>query len=87
MLVTVARYRAITGDNATPAVTVSAKIELAQELLADALDRELEEAERTETLWPTRDGYLWPSCTPITAHSATIGCAATTASIEPVESR
>ena len=65
MLVTVLRYRAITGDTATPDIGVSAKVELAQELLADALGRELAEAERTETLWPTRDGYLWPTCTPI----------------------
>ena len=64
-LLTVARYRAITGDTATDAVSVSAAIEEAEELLADALGRELEEADRTETLWPTRDGYLWPSCVPI----------------------
>lgn len=64
-LVTIARYRAITGDTASHSVEVSAKLELAGELLADALDRELEEAERTETLWPTRDGWLWPSCVPL----------------------
>jgi hypothetical protein len=40
---------------------------VAADLLADALDRELESAERTETLWPTRDGMLWPTCVPITA--------------------
>jgi hypothetical protein len=65
-LVTIARYRAITGDTATDAVTASAAIELAEELLADVLDRELASVERTETLWPTRDGYVWPSCVPIT---------------------
>lgn len=66
-VLTVARYRAITGDTTTESGTVSARIEDAEELLADALGRELEEAERVETLWPTRDGYLWPSCTPIVA--------------------
>jgi hypothetical protein len=72
MLLTITRYRAITGDTATESVAVSAAIEeaeelLAEELLGDTLDRELEEAERTETLWPTRDGYLWPTCVPIVA--------------------
>lgn len=66
-VITIARYRAITGDTASQAVAASAAIEAAEDLLADALGRELESAERTETLWPTRDGYVWPSCTPITA--------------------
>jgi hypothetical protein len=64
-VLTIARYRAITGDTATESATVSARIEDAEELLADALDRELEQATRTERLWPTRDGYLWPSCLPL----------------------
>lgn len=72
MLVTVDRYRAITGDVATATVAVSAAIEDAEDLLADALGRELASAERTERLWPTRDGYLWPSCVPITASTYTI---------------
>lgn len=65
LLVTIARYRAITGDTATQSVDVSAKIEHAQDLLADALDRELAEDEYTETLWPTRDGYVWPRNLPL----------------------
>lgn len=66
MIVTVARYQAITGDTATPSPTVSAKLELAQELLEDVLGRSLEHGTYTETLWPTRDGYVWPSVVPVT---------------------
>lgn len=65
-LVTFARYQSITGDTATPEYLVSARIEYAVELLEDELARPLASAERTETLWPTRDGRLWPSATPIT---------------------
>lgn len=65
-LVTVATYQQVTGDYTTDPVTVSARIEEAQDLLADALDRPLAHGERTETLYPTRDGYLWPKATPIT---------------------
>lgn len=65
-LLTEARYRAITGDTTTAASAVEDAIEEAEAILADALQRELAEDERTEKLVPTRDGYLWPSCTPIT---------------------
>lgn len=66
MLITIARYRSITGDQATAASAVSALIEDAEDLLEEALERGLASTERTEKLVPTRDGYLWPSCTPIT---------------------
>lgn len=71
MIVTVARYRAITGDDATATATVSAKLERAIDMLADELDRPegFDEAERTERLWPTRDGYLWPSHLPLVSCS------------------
>lgn len=65
-LVTVARYRAITGDTDTTEGIVSARIELAIDRLEEVLDRPLESAERTETLTPTRDGKLWPSAVPVT---------------------
>lgn len=65
MLVTVARYRSITGDNETAASAVSARIEEATDILEDLLDRPLEQAERTEALHPTRDGWLWPRAVPI----------------------
>jgi hypothetical protein len=65
-LLTEARYRAITGDETTAASAISDAIDQAEELLADALGRELESAQRTERLRPTRDGFLWPTCTPIT---------------------
>lgn len=66
LLVTLARYRAITGDTTTNDSTVTARIEEATEALADELGRPLEHDERTESLFPTRDGYLWPKATPIT---------------------
>lgn len=65
-IVTIARYRAITGDAATADATVSARLELAQTKLEDDLGRPLAHGTYTESLWPTRDGYLWPSAVPIT---------------------
>lgn len=67
MLVTVERYRAITGDTTTAASAVSALVEAATEELEEILDRPLEHAEHTERLIATRDGKLWPRATPITA--------------------
>ena len=67
MLVTVARYRAITGDQVTGDEAVSARIEEATELLEGELGRPLEQAERTERMQPTRDGLLWPLATPLAA--------------------
>jgi len=64
-LVTIARYRAITGDATTSGSDVSARIEEAVDLLEDELDRPLTEAERTETMYPTRDGSLWPHAIPL----------------------
>jgi hypothetical protein len=66
MLVSVERYRAITGDETTAASACSALIEEATEELAEILDRPLELAEHTERMRPTRDGKLWPRATPIT---------------------
>ena len=67
MLVTVLRYRAITGDQVTGDEAVSARIEEATELLEGELGRPLEQAERTERMQPTRDGLLWPLATPLVA--------------------
>ncbi len=67
MLVTVERYRSITRDYSTQASAVAEAIEAAAEDLAEALDRPLAEAERTESMTPTRDGWLWPRATPIVA--------------------
>jgi len=67
MLVTVLRYRAITGDQASSDEAVSARIEEAIELLEGELGRPLEQAERTERMYPTRDGLLWPQATPLVA--------------------
>lgn len=66
-LVSIERYRAITGDASTPPVLVTARLEAAIDELEEVLDRPLTEAERTETMAPTRDGYLWPRATPISA--------------------
>jgi len=67
MLVTLARYRAITGDQVTDDVTVTGRIEEATELLEGELGRPLEQAERIERMQPTRDGLLWPLATPLAA--------------------
>lgn len=67
MLLTVARYRAITGDNDTTSAAVSARIEDAEDMLSEALERPLEAAQRTARLWPDRSGMIWPPATPITA--------------------
>lgn len=66
-LVTVARYRAITGDQVTASALVEDRLDEAVELLEEVLGRPLASAERTEQCWPTRDGRLWPRVTPITA--------------------
>lgn len=65
MLITVERYRAITGDTTTAASAVSARVEEAEELLADELGRALAYGTHTETLWPDHEGTLWPSVVPI----------------------
>lgn len=67
MLVTIDRYRAITGDQATAALTVTARIDEAVELLEDDLQRWLPAEERTEVMQPTRDGSLWPKAIPVSA--------------------
>lgn len=65
-MISVARYREITGDEESLASAVSARIEEAQDMLEDYLDRPLESAERTETLRPDRHRRMWPRATPIT---------------------
>lgn len=68
MLITVASYQAITGDTATSAAAVTAKIERAEDLLGEALGRPdaIESAERTETMRVDRAGRLHPLAVPIT---------------------
>lgn len=65
-LVTVARYKAITGDATLDDAEIASLLADATERLEDALDRKLESAERTERMFPTRDGSLWPHAVPIT---------------------
>lgn len=65
-MISVERYRTITGDEDSAASAVSARIEEAQEILEDYLDRPLESDERTESMRPDRHGRLWPRATPIT---------------------
>lgn len=64
-LVTVPRYRQITGD-ATADDRVIDKLAEAVERLEDILDRKLESAERTERMRPNRAGLLSPKVTPVT---------------------
>lgn len=64
-MITAVRYSEITGDTESAASAVTARIEEAQEILEDYLDRPLESDERTEALRPDRHGRLWPRATPI----------------------
>lgn len=69
-LVTLARYRTITGDTASASGIVNAALADAQTDLEEELDRPLESAERTERLriYPShRHGLVvWPSAQPVT---------------------
>lgn len=67
MLVTVTRYRAITGDADTYDVLVSARIEEATDLLEDRLERPLRQGVYTEAMYPDASGALHPRATPIIA--------------------
>lgn len=71
MLVTIDYYRYATGDLYTADATCASALVEAQELLEDALDRQLESAERTETLQIRQRGYVYPHALPITVISAT----------------
>lgn len=66
-LVTVARYRAITGDETSVASAVEERITDATARLEERLDRPLAEAERSEAMYPGRDGRVYPHAIPITA--------------------
>src|SRR4051794_38523669 len=66
-LVTVATYRRVTLDTASSDTAVTGALVDAQALLEDDLGRQLESTERTERVYPARDGRLYPIVTPITA--------------------
>jgi hypothetical protein len=66
VLVSIARYRQITGDTTTSDDVVTAALGDAQGMIEDELDRPLESAERTETL-PLKGDRVYPRVTPITA--------------------
>lgn len=67
-LVTVARYRTLTGDTSTAASAASAAIEDATSLLAEDLGRPdaLDSRERTETMHVDEGGQLRPLAVPVT---------------------
>lgn len=67
MLITVAYYELVTGDHDSADEAITARVEHATDLLAEALDRPVVQAERTERLWPDRAGNLWPRAVPIVA--------------------
>lgn len=66
MLVTITRYRNLTGDDMTDDAQVTARIEEAQALIEDEYDRPLESEERTETCRLHPDLRVYPRATPIT---------------------
>jgi hypothetical protein len=64
-MISVARYREITTDDASVGSAVEAWIAEAVTELEEYLDRPLDEDERTESMRPDRHGRLWPRATPI----------------------
>lgn len=72
-LVSLARYQVITGDESSAASAVSARLEDAQRLLEEHLQRPLETGQRTEVIEVMADGRLFPKVTPVTAVSAPSG--------------
>lgn len=64
-MISVERYRQITGDLDSNDPEVERCVTDAVELLQEYLGRELAEAERTEAMRPDRQGRLWPKVTPI----------------------
>lgn len=69
MLVSVSTYQVTTGDTSTAASAASGFLYEAQELLEELLDRQLESAERTETLLVRHRGLVYPRALPVTAIS------------------
>lgn len=68
LLVTVARYRTITGDSSSTEAVASAAIEDATDLLSEALGRPgaLKSTERTESMRVGANGDLHPLAVPVT---------------------
>lgn len=64
-LVTVDRYQLITGDTVSAATAVTGALLDAQALLEEELQRDLDQRERTERVYPQADGRVWPKVTPI----------------------
>lgn len=65
-LVTIARYKAITGDTTTGDPAISAAIEDATDRLEERLDRPMRSASRSETMYPDKMGRAYPHAVPIT---------------------
>lgn len=64
-LVTVARYRALTGDATGTDPEVSARIEDATDRLEERLDRPLRMISRAESMYPDQSSRLYPHAVPI----------------------
>lgn len=65
-LVTHVRYQVITGDLVTTEMAATAALVDAQSLLEEVLSRELDSRERTERVYPDREGRAYPKVTPVT---------------------
>lgn len=65
-LVSVAQYRAYSGDSNTPDLKVQQLLIDAQRLVEEYLGRRLQSAQRTETL-SVQSGVVYPTVTPVTA--------------------
>jgi hypothetical protein len=65
-LVTYLRYVELTQDTTSASVDVNTQLEIAQELVTDALGRTLESTEVTEDLRVYVNGTVYPTVTPVT---------------------
>lgn len=69
---TIAQYRAVTGDVDTPNTLASARIEEAEAMVEEYLGRTLSYGEQTETLRVGRLGMVYPTRTPVASIPADV---------------
>jgi hypothetical protein len=69
-VVTIEKYRLVTGDNSSASATVQSWLDVAEDMVQETLGRYLEHGVYTERLkvWPTR--FAYPAAVPVTSVSA-----------------
>lgn len=73
MIATVADYRLVTGDTATPDPDVTVALGRAQARAEELCEREFDLQARTETAPIDKDGHIWPLAYPVTAVTVPAG--------------